>query len=480
MTISKLKDKIKTIEKGKNMNAKFDKSETLGKLLCLTPLNTNTSVKAKKVSNAEVKADRSKPITSHSTPKNEQSVESSNSVRRPQSKDNKSKKRVLKNTNIKTTSTNVRNFSSSVSIVSNKRESMSLIVSQSNANVFKAKTYLRLKRALFTSHVASKSRNLGATFVVAKSRFSVAKTPTATNKVIQLVLWIVDSGCSKHMTGNLYLVRNFLEKFIGTVRFENDHFTAITRYGDYVQGNLTICHGEDLLTGSRDSNLYTISISKLAASSPAKAIATACFTQNCSLVHTWYNKTPYELIKGRRTNVQYFHVFESRCYPTNDRDGLGKMKPKADIGIFIGNSDSSRGFRIYNRQTKKIMKTIHVNFDELTAMASECNNSGLVLNDSAANTLPNKDSPSYTSIVIEENEASQIATSSEEPVANKPITQVSNQNSNELVQEDVAAINRNDFYNPFCTSVLKEVESSSTFQDPSNMHEFYQKHHSTD
>ncbi|GJW18039.1 hypothetical protein Tco_0025475 [Tanacetum coccineum] len=92
----------------------------------------------------------------------------------------------------------------------------------------------KVKRALFTPLVAAKSKNLGATSIVAKSRLSVAKTPTATNKVIQLVLWIVDSGCSKHMTGNLSLLRNFVEKFMGTVRFGNDHFTAITRYGDYV------------------------------------------------------------------------------------------------------------------------------------------------------------------------------------------------------------------------------------------------------
>ncbi|GJR88067.1 retrovirus-related pol polyprotein from transposon TNT 1-94 [Tanacetum coccineum] len=107
----------------------------------------------------------------------------------------------------------------------------------------------------------------------------------------------------------------------------------------------------------------------------AEAIATACFTQNRSIVHTRYNKTPYELIRGRKPNIQYFHVFGSLCYPTNDRDDLGKMKPKADIGIFIGYSESSRGFRIYNRRTKKIMETIHVKFDELTPMASECNNS---------------------------------------------------------------------------------------------------------
>ncbi|GKB61943.1 hypothetical protein Tco_0918129 [Tanacetum coccineum] len=245
MTISELKNKIKTFEKGKNVNTKFDKSETLGKLLYVTSLKTNTTVKAKKISNTEVKADRSKPVTSHSTPKNEQRVESYNSVKRPKSKDTKSKNRVSKNTNVKSPSANAQKVSSSVSVASNKREAMNSTV------------YSKVKRTLFTSPVASKSRNLGATSVVAKYRFSVTKTPTATNKVssasslssdssqsrtlsnymkirlqqaecgrnglninivlighprvnlhsqhlvIQLVLWIVNSGCLKHMTSNL-------------------------------------------------------------------------------------------------------------------------------------------------------------------------------------------------------------------------------------------------------------------------------------
>nr|GEW66221.1 integrase, catalytic region, zinc finger, CCHC-type, peptidase aspartic, catalytic [Tanacetum cinerariifolium] len=107
------------------------------------------------------------------------------------------------------------------------------------------------------------------------------------------------------MTGNLKLLRNLIEKFMGTVCFGNDNFAAITSYEDYFQGNLTICHvyyveglghnlfsvgqfcdgdlevafpsntsfvrnlkGEDLLTGSRESNLYTISIFEMVASSP--------------------------------------------------------------------------------------------------------------------------------------------------------------------------------------------------------------------
>ncbi|GKG05387.1 hypothetical protein Tco_0325473, partial [Tanacetum coccineum] len=60
--------------------------------------------------------------------------------------------------------------------------------------------------------------------------------------VVQIVLWIVDSGCLKHMTGDRSLLKKFIEKFMGTVRFGNDNFAAITGYDDYIQGNITICH----------------------------------------------------------------------------------------------------------------------------------------------------------------------------------------------------------------------------------------------
>ncbi|GKC14873.1 hypothetical protein Tco_1011655 [Tanacetum coccineum] len=86
-----------------------------------------------------------------------------------------------------------------------------------------------------------------------------------------------------------------------------------------------------------------------------------------------------------------------------------------------------------------------------------------VSNDSAANTLDNEDTPSSSSIVIEEDEASQIVTLSEKPIANEATTPVSTENTNEQAQEDVAAFDENEFYNPFHSPVLEEIESSSTF-----------------
>ncbi|GKC37306.1 hypothetical protein Tco_1049690 [Tanacetum coccineum] len=267
-------------------------------------------------------------------------VATSSSVRRSKSTDSNSKKTVLVNTKSKITSKEDKKSHSSVTSVSNKNDTMNSNVSESKANVLKAKTInvvhdglnlvcvscgkvvfliahdkcvsryalspnSRVNIALFTSPVAMKSSKLGATLVVVKSRFSVATPPKATNK-------IVDRGCSKHMTRNLKLLRNFVEKFMGTILFGNDNFAAITRYRDYVQGNLTICHvyyveglghnifsvgqfydgdleiafrsntcyvrnleGVVLLTGSRDSNIYTISISEMAASSPVCLLSKA-------------------------------------------------------------------------------------------------------------------------------------------------------------------------------------------------------------
>ncbi|GJX19235.1 retrovirus-related pol polyprotein from transposon TNT 1-94 [Tanacetum coccineum] len=111
----------------------------------------------------------------------------------------------------------------------------------------------------------------------------------------------------------------------------------------------------------------------------AEAVATTCYTQNRSLIRKRHNKTPYELLHDRKPDLKYFHIFGALCYPTNDSEDLGKLKPKADIGIFIGYSTANKAYRIYNRQTRMIMETIHVNFDKLTAMASEQFGSGLEL-----------------------------------------------------------------------------------------------------
>ncbi|GJU55066.1 integrase, catalytic region, zinc finger, CCHC-type containing protein [Tanacetum coccineum] len=391
-----------------------------------------------------------------------------------------------------------------------------------------------------------------------KPRKSKTNVPDSKTKVVQIVLWYLDSGCSKHMTGDRSQLTNFVNKFLGTVKFENDHVAKILGYGDYQIGNVMISRvyyveglghnlfsvgqfcdsnlevafrqhtcfirnleGVDLLTGSRGNNLYTLSLGDMMVSSPicllskasktkswlwhrrlshlnfgainhlarhslvrglpklkfekdhlhlcrpmrvasvngkkyilvivddysqftwvkflrskdeapdfiikflkliqvrlqvtvrrirtdngtefvnqtlreyyektgifhetsvarspqqngvverrnrtlieaahimlifakaplflwVEAVATACYTQNRSIICLRHSKTPYELLHDKPPDLSFFHVFGALCYPTNDSENLGKLQPKADI-----------------------------DFDELTAMAFEQSSSGL-------------------------------------------------------------------------------------------------------
>ncbi|GJR64856.1 retrovirus-related pol polyprotein from transposon TNT 1-94 [Tanacetum coccineum] len=138
-----------------------------------------------------------------------------------------------------------------------------------------------------------------------KPKKSKTNVPVSKYKVVQIVLWYLDSGCSKHMTGDRSQLTNFVNKFLGTVKFRNDHIAKILGYGDYQIGNVTISRvyymeglghnlfsvgqfcdsnlevafrqhtcfiknleGVDLLTGSRGNNLYTLSLGDMMASSP--------------------------------------------------------------------------------------------------------------------------------------------------------------------------------------------------------------------
>nr|GEZ23784.1 retrovirus-related Pol polyprotein from transposon TNT 1-94 [Tanacetum cinerariifolium] len=103
----------------------------------------------------------------------------------------------------------------------------------------------------------------------------------------------------------------------------------------------------------------------------AEAIATTCFTQNCSIIHKHFDKTPYELINKRKPNIKFFRVFGCRCYLVNDYEDVRKLKAKGYIGVFVGYLKESAAFKIYNKRTRKIHERVNVNFDELSEMASK-------------------------------------------------------------------------------------------------------------
>nr|GEU86586.1 putative ribonuclease H-like domain-containing protein [Tanacetum cinerariifolium] len=305
-----------------------------------------------------------------------------------------------------------------------------------------------------------------------------------------------NSGCSKHMTSDRSQLTNFVNKFLGIIKFGNDHVAKIMGYGDYKIGNVTISRvyfveglghnlfsvgqfcdsdlevsfrqhtffirnleGVDLLTGSRGNNLYTLSLGDMMAFSPtyllskasktksclwhrrvsishetsvarspqqngvverhnrtlieaartmliyaqallflwAEVVATACYTKNQSIVRVRHGKTPYELLHNKISDLSFLYVFGALCYPTNDSENLGKLQPKADIGIFIGYTPTKKAFWIYNRRTRRIVETIHVEFDELTAMASEHSSSGPALHEITPATISSGLVPKPTS-----------------------------------------------------------------------------------
>nr|GEX32020.1 retrovirus-related Pol polyprotein from transposon TNT 1-94 [Tanacetum cinerariifolium] len=118
-----------------------------------------------------------------------------------------------------------------------------------------------------------------------------------------------------------------------------------------------------------------------------QAVATACYTQNRSIIRLRHKKTTYELLHNKLPDLSFLYVFGTLCYLTNDSENLGKLQPKDDIGIFIGYAPTKKAFRIYNRRTRRIVETIHVDFDELTVMASEQSSLGPTLNEMTRATI---------------------------------------------------------------------------------------------
>nr|GEY74473.1 integrase, catalytic region, zinc finger, CCHC-type, peptidase aspartic, catalytic [Tanacetum cinerariifolium] len=471
--------------------------------------------------------------------------------------------------------------------------------------------------------------------------------------LVEIILFIVDSGCSKHMTENLKLLANFVEKFLGSVKFGNDQIALILCYEDLVQGSVTIkrvyyveglnhnlfsvgqfcdvdlevafrkstCYirdlkGNDLLTGTRGTYLYSITLQDTSSPNPiclmakatssqawlwhrrlshlnfdtinllskndiviglsklkfvkdhlcsswikhqtsvartpeqngvverqnctlveaartmlsapkvplyfwAEAISTACFTQNRSLVIPRYEKTPYHIINNRKPSVKFFHIFGSLCYIVKDGENLDKMKEKGDVCIFVGYSTQSRAYMVFNKRTRVIVETIHVNFDELPQMASDHVSSDPVQqcpitaleHDSLSPSLQSQEnvpqaaetvtmsnkldllfSPMFDELL---NGSSQVVSKSStvttddatnqcqqklttllntqttpKPTCQDPTqapTVTSTENINAQVEDDK-------FINIFCTPVQNRGETSSRHVDSSNMHTFYQRH----
>nr|GFA55464.1 integrase, catalytic region, zinc finger, CCHC-type, peptidase aspartic, catalytic [Tanacetum cinerariifolium] len=200
----------------------------------------------------------------------------------------------------------------------------------------------------------------------AKKKVPVSNSTINKSLVVQIVLWYLDSECSKHMTGDRSQLINFVQKFLGTVKFGNDHVAKIMGYDDYKIGNdeapdfiikflkmiqvrlkvpvhriqtgnetefvnqtlreyyeeVGISHETSvarspqqngvverrnrvLIEAARIMLIYAQALLFLW----AEAVATACYTQNRSIIRLCHGKTPYELLHNKLHDLSFLHVF---------------------------------------------------------------------------------------------------------------------------------------------------------------------------
>nr|GEW50575.1 hypothetical protein [Tanacetum cinerariifolium] len=172
-----------------------------------------------------------------------------------------------------------------------------------------------------------------------------------------------DEMCSKHMTANLKLLTNFVDKFLGSVKFENDQITPILGYGDLVQGTVTI--KRVYYVEGLNHNLFSVGQFFDA----DLEVAFQKFT--CSIRDLKGN----DLLIGPKMKHLKFLLISSYMSKEDlmlkDGENLDKMKEKGDACIFVGYSTQSRAYRVFNKRRRVIVETIHVNFDELPQMASD-------------------------------------------------------------------------------------------------------------
>ncbi|GJT96517.1 retrovirus-related pol polyprotein from transposon TNT 1-94 [Tanacetum coccineum] len=254
-----------------------------------------------------------------------------------------------------------------------------------------------------------------------------------------------------------------------------------------------------------------LSASKLPLFFWAEAIATACYTQNRSIIIPTHEKTAYHIINDRKPSIKHLHIFGCTCYLTRDGENLDKMKEKGDTCILVGYSTKSKGYRVYNKRTRLIVESIHLRFDEIkeiseTSVANDT--SGLVPQRQKASDYDNPDPapelqnvyPTADTAVPSQQELdllfgplydeffndgtsrvnkSSSPTDNSVPQDTHPSTNIqptSEPSTPTNAHAEENNVDQAEFTNPFCTPV--QAESSSRNIGNSNMHTFNQPQNS--
>nr|GEV28450.1 hypothetical protein [Tanacetum cinerariifolium] len=204
------------------------------------------------------------------------------------------------------------------------------------------------------------------------------------------------------------------------------------------------------------------------------------------------NRTLVEAARTIKPDISYLHVFGALCYPKNDREDIGKLGAKGDIGFFIRYAANSIAYRVYNWKTKKIMETMNVTFYELSAMAFEQNSSkpglqsltsgqisfGLELTYAPLTITPQRPSEHDLDILFEPLHNGYLGGQPLEAPRTVPAAPQRNHTPlpTAFAADNVlnAVFEGDLFVNPFATPSTESVVSSTQYVDSSNMHTFYQ------
>nr|GEW88450.1 integrase, catalytic region, zinc finger, CCHC-type, peptidase aspartic, catalytic [Tanacetum cinerariifolium] len=239
--------------------------------------------------------------------------------------------------------------------------------------------------------------------------------------------------------------------FSGTVKFGNDHVAKIMGYGDY---QVKCLRSRD---EAPDFIIKFLKMIQVRLKVPVRRIITDNGTEFVNqTLREYYEKVgishetsvarspqkkhllphvipkivpSYVFITEKHHMSFYmtnFLTYRSSMYLvhsailTNDSENLGKLQPKADIGIFMGYAPTKKAFQIYNRRTKRIIKTIHVDFNELTTMASEHSSSGPTLHEMTPTTISSGLVPNTPPSTPVDHQAPKVIAPIAEVVAPKP------------------------------------------------------------
>jgi len=97
----------------------------------------------------------------------------------------------------------------------------------------------------------------------------------------------------------------------------------------------------------------------------AEVVSTACYVINRVFLRHILEKTLYELFKGKKPIVSYFHVFGYKCFILkNANDRIGKFEEKSDEEIFLGYSTSSKAYRVFNMKTQSVKESMNIKFQD--------------------------------------------------------------------------------------------------------------------